>query len=47
MQEIRWEGCGTELGGKYTFFYGKVNENHELDTDFFVHNRILSAVQRA
>jgi hypothetical protein len=26
--------------------YGKVNENQESDTDFFVHKRIISAVKR-
>jgi exonuclease III len=29
VQEIRWEGSGTEPAGEYTFFYGKGNENHE------------------
>jgi hypothetical protein len=32
VQEVRWEGSGTEPAGEYTFFYGKGNENHELDT---------------
>jgi hypothetical protein len=43
---VRWEGGGTEPTGEYTFFYGKRNENHELDTDFFVRKRIISAVKR-
>jgi hypothetical protein len=36
LQEIRWEGGGTEHAGEYTFFYGKGNENHELGTGLFL-----------
>jgi hypothetical protein len=36
VQEVRWEGGGTEPAGEYTFFYGKGNENYELGTDFFL-----------
>jgi hypothetical protein len=34
VQEVRWDGGGTEPVGEYTFFYRKVNENHELNTGF-------------
>jgi exonuclease III len=27
VQEVRWDGGGTEPAGEYTFFYGKGNEN--------------------
>jgi hypothetical protein len=28
VQEVRWEGGGSEPAGKHTFFYRKENENH-------------------
>jgi hypothetical protein len=45
VQEVRWEGGGTEPVGEYTFFYGKGN-NYELGTGSFVHKGIISAVKR-
>jgi hypothetical protein len=33
VQEVRWEGSGTEQEGEYIFFYVKGNENHELGID--------------
>jgi exonuclease III len=29
VQEVRWDGSGTEPADQYTFFYGKGNQNHE------------------
>jgi hypothetical protein len=46
VQEVKWDRCGTEPAGQYTFFYEKGIENHELDTDLFVLKRIISAVTR-
>jgi hypothetical protein len=34
VQEVRWDRRGTEPAGECTFFYGKGNENLELDTGF-------------
>jgi hypothetical protein len=45
--QVQWDRGGSEPAGKYTFSYGKGNENHELGTIFLtVHKRIISAAQR-
>jgi hypothetical protein len=48
VQEVGWEGGCTKPSREYIFFYGKGKENHEIlvDTSFFVHKRIISAVKR-
>jgi hypothetical protein len=46
VQEVRWDGGGTESTGEYTYYYGKGNENQTIRYKFSVHKRIISAVQR-
>jgi hypothetical protein len=45
VQEVRWDGGGTEPAGEYTFSYGQGNETRELGTGFFIHKGIVSAVK--
>jgi hypothetical protein len=43
VQEVRWEGGGTEPAGEYTFFYGKRNE----EFFFFVYKRTISVLEES
>jgi len=43
VQEVTWDKV---RAGDYIFFCGKGNENYQLGTEFFVHHRRVSAVQR-
>jgi hypothetical protein len=44
-QEVRRDKVGTARAGDCIFLYGKGNENHQLRTGFFVHQRIVPAVK--
>jgi hypothetical protein len=35
VQEVRWDGGGTEPAGEYIFFYGKGDEYYELVAGIF------------
>jgi hypothetical protein len=44
VQEVRWYRGGTEPAGEYACFYGKGNENHELDAGFFLHMCLYTSI---
>ena len=44
-QEVRYKKGVNARAEDSTFFYEKGNENHQLGTEFFVHQRILPAVK--
>jgi len=46
VQRVTWDKGCTLRPRDYIFCYGKGNENHELRTGLFVHQRIASAVKR-
>jgi hypothetical protein len=46
VQEVRWEGGGTEPAREYTFLYGKGNENLELRTGLFLFVCIRESYQQ-
>jgi len=44
--DVRWDKWGAVRAGDYIFFSMKKNESYQLETGFFVHHRIISAVKR-
>jgi len=46
VQKVRWDKEGTIRARDYNIFFERVNENHQLGTGFFVHQRIVSAFKR-
>ena len=46
VQEVRWGKRGTITEGDFIFFYGKGNENYQLEREFCVHHIIVSTVKR-
>ena len=46
VQEFRWDKGGTVRAKDCICFFGKGNENHQLETGFFVHHRKVLADKR-
>jgi hypothetical protein len=46
VQEVRWGKAGNIRAEDYMLFYGKGNDNHQLRTGFFVHQRIVPVVKK-
>jgi hypothetical protein len=46
VQEVRWEGGGTEPAGECTFFYTKGNEHHDLGTGFLCVRELYQQLRR-
>jgi hypothetical protein len=44
--EVSWGKGGNVRAGDCIFFHGKGNENRQLESGFFVHYKIVSAVKR-
>jgi hypothetical protein len=45
VEEVRWDKEGTVRAGDNTFVCAKGNESYQLRTEFFLHQRIVSAVK--
>jgi hypothetical protein len=45
LEKAKVRFSGARVAHNYTFFYGNGNADHHLQTGFFVHKGIISAVQ--
>jgi hypothetical protein len=46
VQDARWGEGGSQPAGDYPVSYENGNANHKLGTGFFIHEEIISAVNR-